>query len=90
MKYVIIEAADSQGNEGILIPFIFPKTLDHSKVSERFRHLLMFEDYIDTKVFSAGFIDISGKCYGASMTLNVGSDPSDTKLINDINLGYTS
>lgn len=53
MKYVIIEATDSQGSEGVRIPFIFPKTLSHKKVSERFRHLLMFEDYIDTKVLGA-------------------------------------
>jgi len=90
MKYVIVEASEEDGGAGVLIPFIFPDALDHSKVSDRFRHLLMFEGYNYTKVSSAGFINMSGKCYGKSVTLGISSSPDDSKLINDISNGYVS
>lgn len=75
LKYVMFE----DRNLGP-VPLVFPTVLVHADVARRY----------GGKVVSAGFVQVSedalGRpefhCYGESISLNVKSDPKDSKILN--------
>lgn len=93
MKYIVMRVTGSQGDEhgpalSLEIPFIFPTMLTHSIVAVAMKAALAesFKASVSEPI-SAGFINITGRCYGLSESLNLASRPEDTSLIHGSDYG---
>lgn len=87
MKYIMYEVQISDTTTRI--PIIFPNCLVHIVMHERI--LPALTEHFNSpcvNLFSAGFINIGGSCYGSSDTLNLHSEVSDTEVINSYDYNH--
>lgn len=82
MKYIVTTRED-----GIEEMFVFPDTINHDCMAEMLYRIKNHNGNgwkrVPRRPISAGFITVSGKCYGRSETLNLDSRGNeDTVLFN--------
>ncbi|MEP3669328.1 MAG: hypothetical protein ABJN42_21630 [Roseibium sp.] len=79
MKYITVKTA---GDSPELIPFIFPRSVNHDAMYEGVRTAFISQDWIRCTVVSAGFVDMETmRCHGRSETLNLKPAKGDTALL---------
>ena len=80
VKYIIVE----KNMESMIMyyPFIFEKNISHKAFYESMVELMNLHfDSATVKCVSAGFYNTtSGKCFGDSETLKIGTHPEATKI----------
>ena len=81
-KYIVVYDKDSADKEKFMV--VFPKVINHDYMFETVQDIVIDsnfqDDIIPYNAFSAGFINHEGICYGASETLDLKSNKTDTTL----------
>lgn len=82
-KYVMFELNSTATDLKQLVPVIFPQQVAHSDLTDRLRSMFQREGN-EVRIHSAGFIELHCRgVHGKSETLDLGSDPEDTSVINN-------
>jgi len=72
VKYIVVENVYDYPITANEVIFIFPSTITHSNMANRFK----------SKIISAGFVDLENKhCYGKSVSLKIKSREEDNFLL---------
>jgi hypothetical protein len=82
MKYIVVQTTGENPEQ---IPFIFPKSVNHDAMYEGVRTAFISQDWIQSKILSAGFVDMSTlNPSGYSETLKLGPRKEDHDLLKSV------